>query len=70
LGEFSPFERLFTLAFFQNHIFISHFWLLFPQNSYYLIKYGLGYILGDFFKKASGHPAFDTKKTFVVYVGK
>jgi hypothetical protein len=53
LGEF---KWLFTLAFFQNHIFKSLFCYFLHKTVVHLdiwTKYGLGYILGDFFLKKS-----------------
>jgi hypothetical protein len=69
-ANFRPFKRLSALAFFQNHSFASHFGQLFhkscckPSNLDKIrvrLHFGrlfqkrLGYILVDFFKKASGH---------------
>jgi hypothetical protein len=60
LGEFSPVGRLFTLNSFRENYrnstnTLGYFFhgkicaLIFTRN-------GLGYILGDFFTNASGHP--------------
>jgi hypothetical protein len=66
LGEFSPIGRLFTLALFEItflcHIFATFFDTKTVVNLVILINYGLGYILGDFFKKASGRPDWDKSK--------
>jgi hypothetical protein len=62
LIEFSPIGRLFTFAFFSKSYFCRYqmFWLIFPQktvvNIVILTKYGLGYILGDFFTKSIRPP--------------
>jgi hypothetical protein len=58
LGEFSPIGRLNTLGIFVKITEI--FGLLFSRGKSCLLiftKNGLGYILGDFFTNASGHPA-------------
>jgi hypothetical protein len=48
---------------------VQNFWLLniFHRTYYVLIltKYGLGYILGDFFLNSSGHPAMWPYRGFV-----
>jgi hypothetical protein len=42
------------------------FWLLFFQNCVNFSKYGVGYILGDFFTNSSGHPGQVTFSAFVL----
>jgi hypothetical protein len=60
LGEFSPVGLLFTMVFFKIIFLYNIFGYFFHKkpviNLVILTKYGSGYILGDFFKKASGHP--------------
>jgi hypothetical protein len=56
LGEISPFWGLFTLGNFWVAQFLA-LWCL--QRKCYVLnwtKYGLGFILGDFFTETSGHP--------------
>jgi hypothetical protein len=50
LGEFSPIGRLFTCG-----QCLENLGYLFSRYQL-CINYGLGYILGDFFKSSSGHP--------------
>jgi hypothetical protein len=52
LGEFSPVGQLFNLGGF----FEVMYWLL-ASTETVLYLTGLGFILGDFFTKASGHTA-------------
>jgi hypothetical protein len=63
-GEFSPIGQLFSLGVFFNWT-EEVFWLRFVQSKNYvfsLMKNGLGYTLGGFFKNSSGHPGYVTVK--------
>jgi hypothetical protein len=61
LGEFSPIGRLFSLGSSSKNCRSSQiFWATIFCGKNYLLALtttGLGYILGYFFKNASGHPA-------------
>jgi hypothetical protein len=65
LGEFSPIGQSFALGSFFNARSKPIFWLLLLHDSIYELiwqKNVLGYILGDFFRKPTGHPVGDLIK--------
>jgi hypothetical protein len=71
LGEFSPIGRVtnFWGTFCENYISCTTSWAtFFNGESCVLIikKIGLGYILGDFFTNASGHPGSEQEGGGVV----
>jgi hypothetical protein len=64
-GEFSPNGRLLTMGTFSKITEVAQiFELLFSKSINYLLiltKFGLGYILSDFFTNLSGHTVKDSK---------
>jgi hypothetical protein len=68
LGEFSPAELFFSLQHFTKMIKYSQtVGSIFFNGNFIVVnltKYGTGYILGNFFTKASGHNAKDSKHSF------
>jgi hypothetical protein len=62
LGDFLPFERLFTMAKLKLQMYPTFWGVLLSSergDEQFFTKNVLGYILGYFFTNSSGHPVRD-----------